>query len=83
MMDLMTLYTTQRKQYVCWTDQSDLRVGTQQESGSEMRNFVQEFRYLGNIMTADCRDDKDIKKTIHESKCFWEYAGQEVLICTY
>ena len=31
-------------------------------------------------MTADCRDDKDIKKTIHEAKCCWEYAGQEVLV---
>ena len=31
--------------------------------------------YLPNI--------KDIKKTIREAKCCWEYAGQEVLICTY
>ena len=31
-------------------------------------------------MTADCRDDEDIKKTIHEAKCCWQYAGQEVLI---
>ena len=30
--------------------------------GSEMMNFVEVFRYLGHIMTADCRDDKDIKK---------------------
>ena len=44
---------------------------------------VQEFRYLGHVITADCGDDKDIKKTIHEAKCFWEYAGQEVLVCTY
>ena len=42
--------------------------------------LVQEFRYLGHIMTADCRDDKDIKKTINEAKCCWEYAGQEFLI---
>ena len=29
-----------------------------------MRNFalVEEFRYLGYVMTADCRDDKDIEK---------------------
>ena len=26
-------------------------------------SFVEEFRYLGHIMTADCRDDTDIKKT--------------------
>ena len=25
-------------------------------------SFVQEFRYLGHVMTADRRDDKDIKK---------------------
>ena len=31
-------------------------------------------------MTADCRDDEDIKKTIQETKCSWQYAGQEVLI---
>ena len=31
-------------------------------------------------MTLDCRDDKDIKKTIQEAKCSWQYAGQEVLI---
>ena len=33
---------------------------------SQARNgelsFVEEFRSLGHIMTADCRDDKDIKK---------------------
>ena len=64
MLDLMTLYTTQRKQYVRWSDQSNKRAGTQKESGSEMRNlaFVEEFCYLGHVMTADCRDDKDIKK---------------------
>ena len=28
-----------------------------------MRNLaLSEFRYLGHVMTADCRDDKDIKK---------------------
>ena len=40
MLDLMTLYTTQQKQYVCWSDQSNHRVGTQQESCSEIRNFA-------------------------------------------
>ena len=38
--DLMTLYTTQRKQYVCWSEQSNERAGTQQESGSQMRNLA-------------------------------------------
>ena len=65
MLNLMILYTTQQKQSLCWsTDQSNHKVGTQQDSGSEMRNiyFVDEFRYLGHVMTADCRDDKDIVK---------------------
>ena len=60
MLDLMTLYTTQRKQYVCWSDQSTDWVGAQQESGSEMSpelNFVEEFRYLGHVVTADCYSD--------------------------
>ena len=53
-------FTIQRKQYVCWSDQSNHRVGTQQESGSEM-SFVEEFRNL-DVMTADCLDDEDIEK---------------------
>ena len=65
MLHLMTLYTTQRKQYVCWSDQSNHKVGTQQDK-SQARNwelrFVEEFCYLRHVMTADCRDDKDIKK---------------------
>ena len=40
MLHLMTLYTIQRKQYVCWSDQSNHRVGIQQELGSEMRNLA-------------------------------------------
>ena len=40
MLDLMTLYTTQQKQYVCWSDERNPRVGTQQDSGSEMRNLA-------------------------------------------
>ena len=46
MLDLMTLYTTQRNHYLGWFGQSNQRVGSQQESGSEMwnlalsRNFV-------------------------------------------
>ena len=33
------------------------------------------------FMTADCRDDKDIKqKTIQEVNCSWQCAGHEVLI---
>ena len=40
MLDLMTLYTTQEKQYVCWFGKSNRIVNTQQESGSEMRNLA-------------------------------------------
>ena len=36
----MTLYTTQRKQYECWSGQSNHRVCSQQELGSEMRNLA-------------------------------------------
>ena len=34
----------------------------------------EEFRYLGHVMTADWRYAKDIKKTIQEAKCSWQYA---------
>ena len=79
MLDLMTLYTTQQKQYVCWSGQNN---HPQVRPGNEELSFVEEFCYLGHIMTADCRD-KDIKKTIQEAKCGGHYAGQEILICTY
>ena len=46
MWHLMTLYTTQRKQYVCWSDQSNHRVSTQQESGSEMRNLASSTSFV-------------------------------------
>ena len=39
-LDLITLYTTQRKHYVCWSDNSNHRVGPQQESGSGMNYFL-------------------------------------------
>ena len=63
--------------------QSQGRYSTRVRLGNEELSFVVEFRYLGHVMTADCRDDKDIKKTIHEAKCSWKYAAQEVLICAY
>ena len=64
MLELMTLHTTQRKQYVCWSDQSNHRVqySTRVSLGNEELSFVEEFCYLGHVWTADCRDDKDIKK---------------------
>ena len=63
--------------------QSQGRHSTRVRLGNVELCFIQEFRYLAHVMTPDCRDDKDIKKTIHEAKCCWEYAGQEVLVCTY
>ena len=61
---------------------SNHRVGTQQESGLELNLLCQGVSLPRTCMTADCRD-KDIKKTIQEAKYSWQYAGQEVLICTY
>ena len=42
--------------------QSQGHFSTRVSLGNEELSFVEEFRYLGHIMTADCRDDKDIKK---------------------
>ena len=42
--------------------QSQRRFSTRVRLGNEELSFVEEFRYLGDIMTADCTDDKDIKK---------------------
>ena len=61
----MTLYTTQRKHYVCWLVRpkySQGRYSNRVRLGNEKLNFVEEFRYLGHVMTADCRDDEDIEK---------------------
>ena len=41
--------------------QSHGRFLTKVRLGNEELSFVEEFCYLGHIMTADCRDDKDIK----------------------
>ena len=42
--------------------QSQCRYSTRVRLGNEELSFVEEFRYLGHVMSADCRDDKDIKK---------------------
>ena len=42
--------------------QSQGQFSTRVRLGNEEFSFVEEFHYLGHIMTADCRDDKDIKK---------------------
>ena len=51
--------------------------------GNEELSFVEEFRYLGHVMTADCGDDKDVvKQFIRQNTRSWQYAGQDVLIIT-
>ena len=67
--------------------QSQGQFSTRVRLGNEELSFVDEFRYLGHFMTVDCRDDKD-KCTAFcliddEAKCSGQYAGQEILICTY
>ena len=42
--------------------QSQGRFSTRVRLGNEELSFVEEFRYLGHIMTAVCRDVNDIKK---------------------
>ena len=44
------------------TKQSQGLFSTRVRLGNEELSLVKEFRCLGNIMTADCKDDKDIKK---------------------
>ena len=58
------------------------RYSTKVRHGNEELRFVEEFRYLGRIMTTDCRDHKDIKKYIQAAKYDWQYAGHEVPICS-
>ena len=41
--------------------QSQGQYSTRVRVGNEELSFVEEFRYLGHVMTADCRYDKDIK----------------------
>ena len=50
MLDFMTLYTTQRKQYVlARPKQSQGRFSTRFRLGNEELRFVEEFRYLEDI----------------------------------
>ena len=55
-------YTTKTVYMLVRPKQSQGQFSTRVRLGNEELSFVVEFRYLGNIMTADCRDDKDIKK---------------------
>ena len=54
--------------------QSQGRYSTRVRFGDEELRLVDEFRYLGHVMTADCRYDKDIKKN-KETKCSDQYAS--------
>ena len=42
----LTFCATQRKEYICWSDQTNHRVGSQQESGSEMMNLALSRSFL-------------------------------------
>ena len=67
------VYNTTKSVYVCWSDQRNHRVGTQQHRvrlGNEEVCFVEEFRYLGHVMTVDCRDDKDINKQVRRQNTY-------------
>ena len=63
--------------------QSHGQYSTRVRVGNEELSFIEEFRYLGHIVTADCRDDKGIKKQFWRQNANWQCAGQEVLIRTY
>ena len=63
--------------------QSQGRYPTRVRLGNEELSFVEEFRYLGHVMTADCGDDKDVVKQFRRQNTrSWQYAGQDVLIIT-
>ena len=60
-----SLHCTNTTKTVCTMDrpkQSQGRFSTSVRLGNKDNSSVEEFRYLGHIMTADCRDDKNIKK---------------------
>ena len=64
--------------------QSQRGYSTRDRFGDVELSYVEEFRYLGHVMTAYCRVDMDIVKQFRrQNACSWQYAGQEVLICTY
>ena len=81
MLDLMTLYTTQWKQYDAGPAKA-ITWSVLNKSGSEMRNLSLSKSFITKDMSWLQTDDKDIKKTIQQAKCNWQYAGQELLIYT-
>ena len=55
--------------------QSQGQFSTRVRLGNEELSFVEEFLYLGHIMTADCRYDKDIEKQFR-----WQNAVGNMLV---
>ena len=73
------VYNTTKTVYML-VGQSNHRVGSQQESGSEMRNlalYIEEFRYLGHIMTAVA----DAKLSHSNHVC--QYLNKYILLLNY
>ena len=63
MLDFMTLLQHhENSMYSGPRKQSQGRYSTRVRLGNEELSFVEEFCYQGNVMTADRRVDKDIKK---------------------
>ena len=57
------IYNTRKTVYMLvQPKQSQGRYSTRVRLGDEELNFVDQFRYLGHVMTADCRDDNDVVK---------------------
>ena len=45
--------------------------------GNEELSYVDEFRYLGHIITADCRDDKDVVKQFRRQNAVGNMLGRK------
>ena len=54
--------TTKSVLYTVRPKPSQCRYSTRVGLGNEELSIVDEFRYLGHVMTVDCLDDKDIQK---------------------
>ena len=64
--------------------QSQGRYSTRLCLGNVELGQVYEFRYVGHIISAESRLSRSSRnlKTIQEATKSWQYAGQEVLICS-
>ena len=63
--------------------QSQGQFSTKVRLGNEELSIVEEFRYLGHIMTADCRDDKDIKKQFRRENAVGNMLVRKFSFCSY